>query len=76
VQIFLKGDKMDSITDSNAPIAAQMYAMKKSQEVAEQSVMKVLDSAAAQNSNIENSQQMQQSTAQKTGLGMSLDLRA
>lgn len=67
---------MDSITNSNAPMAAQIYAMKKSQEVQAQSVLKVLDSAAAQNSSIESSQQMQQSTAQKTGLGMSLDLRA
>lgn len=69
---------MDSVSQSNAPVAAQMYAMKKSREVDEQSMSKILDSAAIQSKNIQDSQaqQMQQSTAQKTGLGQSLDLRA
>ncbi len=71
---------MDSVTNSHAPVAAQMYAMKKSREVDEQSMSKILDSAATQSKNIQDSQardqQMQQSTAQKTGLGQSLDLKA
>ena len=66
---------MDSITSSNAPASAQIYAMKKSREVTEQSVATLLNSASEQNKSIENSQQAQQSTAQKTGLGQSLDLR-
>ena len=71
---------MDSVTNSQAPAATQMYAMKKSLDVQEQSVSKILDSAAAQTKNIQDSQvrdqQMQHSTAQKTGLGQSLDLKA
>ncbi len=71
---------MNSVTNSQAPVAAQMYAMKKSQEVDEQSMSKILDSASIQNKNIQDSQardqQMQQSSAQKTGLGQSLDLKA
>ncbi len=70
---------MDSISNSQAPIAAQMYAMKKSREVDEQSMAKLLDSASLQNQKIQNTQdqqQMQQATAQKTGLGQSLDLMA
>ncbi len=71
---------MDSVTNSQAPVGAQMYAMKKSREVDEQSMAKILDSATTQSKNIRDSQardmQMQQSTAQKTGLGQSLDLKA
>jgi len=67
---------MDSVSNSQAPIAAQMYAMKKSQEVDAQSMAKLLDSAAVQSQNMQDAQQMQQSTAQKTGLGQSLDLMA
>jgi|GEM_PF-1336516 hypothetical protein len=71
---------MDSVTNSQAPVGAQMYAMKKSREVDEQSMAKILDSATTQSKNIQDSQardmQMQQSTAQKTGLGQSLDLKA
>ncbi len=70
---------MDSVTNSQAPVGAQMYAMKKSREVDEQSMAKILDSATTQSKNIQDSQardmQMQQSTAQKTGLGQSLDLK-
>lgn len=71
---------MDSVTNSQAPVGAQMYAMKKSREVDEQSMAKILDSATTQSKNIQDSQardmQTQQSTAQKTGLGQSLDLKA
>ena len=66
---------MDAITSSNAPVEAQIYAMKKSQEVDARAVMDVLDSAAVQNSNIQDAR-LQESTAQKTGLGQSLDLLA
>ncbi len=70
---------MDSVTNSQAPVGAQMYAMKKSREVDEQSMAKILDSATTQSKNIQDSQardmQTQQSTAQKTGLGQSLDLK-
>jgi hypothetical protein len=79
VQIFYKGNMMDSVNNSQAPIQAQMYAMKKSQEVDAQSMAKLLDSATTQSQNLQNAQneqQMQQSTAQKTGLGQSLDLKA
>ncbi|MDD2356959.1 MAG: hypothetical protein PHX13_03490 [Thiovulaceae bacterium] len=68
---------MDSVTNSQAPVAAQVYAMKKSREVDAQSMAKILDSATTQSKNIQDAQaqQMQQSTAQKTGLGQSLDLK-
>ena len=70
---------MDSITNSQAPVSAQIYALKKSQEVEAQSMSKILDSATIDSKNIQNSQaqntQMQHSTAQKTGLGQSLDLK-
>ena len=70
---------MDSVTNSNSPVAAQLYAMNKSREVDEQAMSKILDSATVQNNNIQDAQirdqEMQQSTAQKTGLGQSLDLK-
>ncbi len=70
---------MDSVSNSQSPIEAQMYAMKKTREVDEQSMAKLLDSATTQSQNLQNAQekeQMQQATAQKTGLGQSLDLKA
>lgn len=60
---------MDLVTNSQAPATAQMYAMKKSREVDEQSMAKILESATLQSQNL-------QAAAQKTGLGQSLDLMA
>ena len=70
---------MDSVSNSQSPIEAHMYAMNKTREVDEQSMAKLLDSATTQSQNLQNAQekeQMQQATAQKTGLGQSLDLKA
>ena len=68
---------MDSITNSQAPTPAPINALKKSEEVVARSMSKLLDSAAAQSKNIQDLQarDMQHSTAQKTGLGQSLDLK-
>ena len=66
---------MDAVTNSNAPMAAQIYAMKKSQDVEEKAVMDLLNSSAVQNTNVQD-MELQESTAQKTGLGQSLDLLA
>lgn len=69
---------MDSVNNSQAPEQAQIYAMKKAQEVDAQSMAKLLDSATTQSQNLQNTQdekQMQASTSQKTGLGQSLDLK-
>ncbi|WP_345991191.1 hypothetical protein [Sulfurimonas sp. HSL-1716] len=66
---------MDAVTSSNAPVAAQIYAMKKSQDVDERAVMDVLNSASVQNNNLKDAK-LQDSVAQKTGLGQSLDLLA
>lgn len=66
---------MDGVTNSNAPMAAQIYAMKKSQDIDERAVTDVLNSAAAQNATIQDTE-LRESTAYKTGLGQSLDLLA
>ena len=79
MQILYKGNMMNSITNSQAPVPVQISALKKSEEVAAQSMSKIFDSATIDSKNIQASQahdmQMQHSTAQKTGLGQSLDLK-
>ena len=65
---------MTGVTGSSAPIQAQIYAMKKGQDVKEQGVMSALNSAAVHQTDVKSTTQA--STVHKTGLGQSLDLLA
>ena len=63
------------VSNSVAPASAQIYVMKKSQDIAKRDILGVLDSATTQSSAAQT-KNFQESTAQKTGLGQSLDLFA
>ena len=65
-----KGDIMDvSSTSTTASTGLQADVMKKAQDVQEQQVTKLLEGATEQ-----SQKQSQQVTAQKTGMGSSLNL--
>ncbi|MBU0633014.1 hypothetical protein KKA17_10255 [bacterium] len=66
---------MDAIASSGAPVSTQMYVMKKSEEIDSKAVSSLLNTASVQKSSMQDAK-LQESTAQKTGLGQSLDLLA
>jgi len=60
---------------SSGSTTLSLDALKKSTQVQEQSVAKILDGAQQQSKQVEAiAQQNTQQTAQKTGMGQSLDL--
>ena len=61
-----KGDIMEvSSSQGNGPVSAQVEVMKKATEVQEKQVMQILESA---------NEQSKQMTAQKTGMGNSINI--
>jgi hypothetical protein len=61
---------MDAISGNQVTSSFQIDAMKKATEVESNSVLKVLDSIAPQNT------QIQQTSSALTGLGQSIDIKA